>query len=236
MKKLFWVRLALAGLIVSAAALAGVVSAVSGGGEVESMEITSGRAPGTLILDPGHGGADGGAVSVTGTYESRINLDIALRAREIAGLFGIDPIMTRESEDIAYPESARTIRAKKVWDTKGRAELVNSQDDAFFISIHQNKFTSAGPSGCQVFFAPTEGSQAIAEQLQKTLMSVAPGNRQNATQIGKDIFIMNAIKCPGVLIECGFVSNIVEAKKLEDPSYQTKLATVIIGGYLASCS
>lgn len=232
MKKLFLIRLALAGLIVSAATAAAVANAIGKAPGVPVMADRPSRSSRTLVLDPGHGGADGGAVSVTGRPESEINLSIALRAREIAGFFGVEALMTREREEIDYPESAGTIRAKKVWDTKGRAEMINSVDDAFLVSIHQNKFTTAAPSGGQVFYAPTEGSREAADVFQAKLMSVAPGNRQNATQIDKGVFIMNAIKCPGVLVECGFVSNLVEAKKLEDPAYQTLLAAVIVGSYL----
>lgn len=234
MKKIFWIRLALAGAIVSAAAAAAVANALGGAPDTAVFVERPSRGGYTLVLDPGHGGADGGAVSVTGAYESRINLDIALRVKALAGFFGIDPVMTRESEDIAYPETAGTIHAKKVWDTKGRVELINSQDSAFLISIHQNKFTSAGPSGGQVFFAPTAGSREAADIFQEKLMSVAPGNRQNATQIGENVYIMNHVECPAVLVECGFVSNLVEAGKLEDPAYQTKLAAAMIGAYLES--
>ena len=226
MKKICMVRLALAGLIVSAAGVAALVNALSPAPKAPAFEATHVRGGYTLVLDPGHGGADGGAVSVSGAYESGINLEIALRARQIAGFFGVDPVMTRESEELNYPDDAVTIRAKKVWDTKRRAELANSLEDAFFISIHQNKFTSAD----------TPGSADAAQILQSKLLAVAPGNRQNATKIPDTVYIMNHISCPAVLIECGFVSNIPEAKKLEDPSYQTKLAAVIVGGYLESVS
>ena len=236
MKKICMVRLALAGLIVSAAGVAALVNALSPAPKAPVFEAKCVRGGYTLVLDPGHGGADGGAVSVSGAYESGINLEIALRARQIAGFFGIDPVMTRESEELNYPDDAVTIRAKKVWDTKRRAELANSLENAFFISIHQNKFTSAKPSGSQVFFADTPGSADAAQILQSKLLAVAPGNRQNATKIPDTVYIMNHISCPAVLIECGFVSNIPEAKKLEDPSYQTKLAAVIVGGYLESVS
>ncbi len=236
MKKTFWIRLALAGIIVSAAAAAALAGAVNKTPGMAVFIDRPTRGGHILILDPGHGGADGGAVSVTNTPESRINLDIALRARELASFFGVDTVMTRESEDIAYPDSAGTIRAKKVWDTKGRTELVNSVDNAFLISIHQNKFTSAKPSGSQVFYAPTEKSREAADIFQSKLLALAPGNRQNATQIPDSVYIMNHVDCPAVLIECGFISNIVEAKKLEDPEYQTALAATIVGAYLECVS
>lgn len=195
-----------------------------------------GRNIATLVLDPGHGGADGGAVSVTGTSESAINMEIAERCRALAGLFGVTAEMTRDSEELQYPDDASTIRAKKVWDTKHRTEFINSTENAVLISIHQNKYTTAGPHGCQVLYAPTVGSRELAEGLQELLRQVAGEDKRNAAQIGKEIYIMNHVTCPAVLVECGFVSNVVEAKRLEDPKYQLKLAAMIVGGYLEGIS
>lgn len=193
-----------------------------------------GRDQRTLILDPGHGGADGGAVSVTGTSESKINLEIALRCRALAGLFGVTAEMTRESETLDYPEDAGTIHAKKVWDTKSRTEFINSLENAVLISIHQNKYTTAAPHGSQVLYAATEESQPLGEKLQELMTQVTGESKRKAAKIGDSIYIMNHIDCPAVLVECGFVSNAVEAKRLEEPAYQLKLATVIVGGYLSS--
>ena len=189
----------------------------------------------TLILDPGHGGADGGAVSVTGSSESVINLEIALRVREITAFYGISPVMTRESDDIRYPEEAKTIHSKKVWDTKNRENTVKNQENAIFLSIHQNKYTTASPRGVQIFYAPTPGSQELAEQIKTTFSHTIPDNSgRNVTKIGENVYLMNHLNCPGVLIECGFVSNPAEARLLEDPDYQLTLAVSIAGGYLGS--
>ncbi len=194
--------------------------------------VTPGRNQRTLILDPGHGGADGGAVSVTGTSESVINLDVALRCRDLAGLFGVTADMTRETETLDYPQDAQTIHAKKVWDTKSRTEFINSAENAVLISIHQNKYTTAAPHGSQVLYAATEGSQALGETLQELMTQATGESKRKAARIGGDIYIMNHIDCPAVLVECGFVSYAVEAKNLEEPAYQLKLASVIVGGYL----
>ena len=191
-----------------------------------------GRCERTLILDAGHGGADGGAVSVTGTSESALNLAITLKLEALAELYGIAPVLTRQSEDIDYPEDAKTIHAKKVADTKAREALIGSFDDAVLVSIHQNKYTTSQPRGSQVFYAPAEGSQALAEGVQKALQGVSEDNRRGVVQIGKDVYLMNHIACPGVLVECGFVSNPAEARLLEDPAYQLKLAAAVLGGVL----
>ncbi len=235
MKKRFWRNLIAASLIIGCLTAVSVAEILNGRPRAV-MAGVPGRGAATLIIDPGHGGADGGAVSVTGTYESTLNLDIALRARALAGLFGINCVMTRETQDIEYPEDAATIRAKKVADTHGRAELVNSIENAVLISIHQNKYTTSGPSGCQVFYAPTEGSPELAQRIQDTLRQLSEKNGRGAVQIGRDVYILNHVSCPAVLVECGFVSNYAEAALLETPEYRLKLAALIIGSYVGGLS
>lgn len=102
-----------------------------------------------LILDAGHGGEDGGAVAPNGTVEADINLQIALRARAIAEMTGIEVVMTRDSPDIAYPDNATTIGERKKADQHQRAELIRKTDNAVLISIHQNCYPDCKPSGRQ---------------------------------------------------------------------------------------
>lgn len=232
MKNFIWAKLTAACLIICLTTAGAAAFILSDMPQRAVMASGTGRNGSVLVLDAGHGGTDGGAVSVTGTYESRLNLDVALKAQALAELYGIVPVMTRESEEIVYPEDAGTIHAKKVADTKAREELVNSLENAVFISIHQNKYTTSGPRGSQVFYAPTEGSQELADLIRTNLSRLAESNDRGTVRIGKDIYLMNHIDCPGVLIECGFVSNPSEARLLEDSAYQLKLAAAIVGGYI----
>ena len=144
----------------------------------------------TVIIDAGHGGEDGGAVSLTGALEKDINLDIALKTEQIMALCGISPEMTRDSDIIDYPESAKTTRARKTADTNRRAELVNSTDRCVFISIHQNKYGSnTSPHGAQVFYAPTDGSHAFAEKIQGIFLTeLDTSNKRTAVQIPDEIY------------------------------------------------
>ena len=100
-----------------------------------------------LVIDAGHGGEDGGATSQTGLIESGVNLDIAKRLESLAGFFGIKTAMTRESETIEYPASAKTVRERKAFDQKSRIALINSFENAVLISIHQNKYTDPRSRG-----------------------------------------------------------------------------------------
>ena len=188
-----------------------------------------------LIIDPGHGGVDGGAVSGSGTHESEINLAIAIKLDQIVGLLGQSPIMTRNGETLDYSAGAGTIHAKKAEDLKRRVGLVNGTEDALLISIHQNKYTDGGPSGAEVLYAPTDGSKEIAGLLQSLLIEkIDPTNRRVATKIPASIYLMNNIRCPAVLVECGFLSNVKEEALLKTDKYQLKLAAVIAAGYFIS--
>lgn len=186
-----------------------------------------------LIIDPGHGGADGGAVSVTGGKESEINLSIALKTELLSAFFGTETVLTRSEEDIDYPSNCDTIRKKKVFDTKQRVELIRSYSDAILISIHQNNFSDSSVHGAQVFFRTPEDSYQLSENITDNLTQFSDLVRA-PVQISDSIYIFSNIKCPAVMIECGFLSNHRENALLKTDTYQTKLAISILSGYLKS--
>ena len=185
-----------------------------------------------LIIDAGHGGEDGGAISVTGTSESHINLAIALKLESLCGLFGMDTRMTRRDDVSLKDPDAATLAQKKRTDLQNRVALINSTENAVLISVHQNYF-EGNNKGAQVFFAPTANSEAWALHCQQIMVdSLDPSNHRKAKPISKDIYLMSHITCPGILVECGFLSHPEEAKKLEDDQYQTKIALSIMDAYL----
>ena len=162
-----------------------------------------------------------------------INLEIALRARAIAELTGVRVVMTRESAQIAYPDDAATVAQRKKADQHQRAELVRATDNAVLISIHQNCYPDRKPSGAQVLYAASTGSDTLGIQMHDNLVTyLDPQNRRVAAPISEKIYLMHAVQCPAVLVECGFLSNASECAKLKDADYQAKLATVIIASYL----
>lgn len=193
---------------------------------------TAGTLP-VLILDAGHGGADGGAVAPDGTAESGLNLAVALRVRDLCAFLGIDTVMTRDTEEIAYPPEAKTIAAMKKWDTRRRVEIAESVDSPVFLSIHQNIYPSSGPHGSQVLYAQNEPSRALAELIQAELTAaLLPENRRVPVPAGKDIYIMSHIRCTAVLVECGFLSNPQELLLLQSADHQKKIASVLTACYL----
>lgn len=181
-----------------------------------------------LILDAGHGGEDGGAVSCTGTKESTINLAIVLRMDQILGLLGEAPLVLRDADISLHDPQSETLREKKVSDLKNRAEAVNATPNATLISIHQNSYPDSRYRGTQIFYAPTEGSAELAAAIQTAVcQTLQPANTRQAKAIPETVYLMNHIGNRAVLIECGFLTNPEEESNLRQPNYQCKLALVL---------
>lgn len=180
----------------------------------------------TIVIDPGHGGVDGGATSCTGVLESKFNLDISLRLRDLFHLLGYRTKMIR-TEDVSVYKSGETIAAKKVSDLRTRVQIINETEDAILVSIHQNTFSDSRYSGPQVFYGPEGEGEALAKLLQKTLTdALAPGSNRMAKK-ADGIYLMQHINCTGALVECGFLSNPEEEGKLRNSRYQCSLSCVI---------
>ena len=191
----------------------------------ESSELKDRRC---IVIDAGHGGVDGGATSCSGVLESAINLEISLRLDDLLRLLGYKTYMIRTT-DISVYTQGETIAAKKVSDLKQRVKLVNETKNALLLSIHQNYFTNEKYSGAQVFYAPTRGSESLAKELQKALVTcLNPGSTRQSKK-ADSVYLMNQVDCTAVLIECGFLSNMQEDTKLRSADYQKKLCCVIAG-------
>ena len=141
--------------------------------------------------------------------------------------------MTRDGEDLDYPPELTSIAACKRWDTRRRVETIESFDNAVLMSVHQNYYPGSGPSGPQVLYASGESSRRFGEQTQDLLTRhLAPENRRVAVPVSDDVYIMNHVHCPAILVECGFLSNPREAELLGRESYQIKLAMVLAESFL----
>ena len=183
----------------------------------------------TLVIDPGHGGIDGGAISTDGTKESDINLAIALKLRALAEVIGQKTVMTRE--DDSWRTDAASYSEHE--DLVHRTEIINAAPNAILFSIHQNCFPTAQPSGAQVLYAKYEGSELLGTLTHHNLIScLDPENRRVAEPASEKLYITANVKCPAILVECGFMSNNFDVLKLKDDSYQLSLALVLMCSFL----
>ena len=179
-----------------------------------------------FVIDAGHGREDGGATDSMGRKESEINLEISLRLQDFLRLIGVKTRMIRE-EDVSVETEGNTIAARKVSDIRNRVRMVEETPNARLISIHQNFYPEGKYRGAQVFYSNTTGSQLWAESLQELLtVQVDPKNHRECKP-ARDIYLLDHVHCPAILVECGFLSNTEEASLLREASYQKKLAAAI---------
>ena len=179
-----------------------------------------------FIIDPGHGGIDGGTVSCTGTNESQINLEISRRLKDLLELMGYKTIMTRET-DKSIHTYGETIAAQKASDLKERVRIVNETENGILLSIHQNHYHNSIYWGSQMFYAPSEESRILATQLQQAFNCSINSGSNRKIKKADGIYLMKHTKKTSVLIECGFLSNYNEAVKLENRMYQQSICCVI---------
>ena len=168
-----------------------------------------------LILDAGHGGEDGGAVSLSGAKESDINLSVVLRMEQLLGFLGECPTLLRQEDISLHDDSAVTLREKKISDLKNRTQTANANSNATLVSIHQNTYPEQQYRGAQVFYAPTEGSRELAKVVQQSLTEyIQPENTRQEKQISDSVYLMNHIENRAILVECGFLSHPEEEQLL----------------------
>jgi N-acetylmuramoyl-L-alanine amidase len=177
-----------------------------------------------IVIDAGHGGIDGGTTSVSGVLEKELNLQIAQRLEKLMLLLGHKPIMTRTTGESVATEG-ETIREQKRSDLQNRVELVNQSSHTILVSIHQNHYPDSKYTGPQIFYADDEISRSLAQQLQQTMNAALSTRRE--TKKADGVYLMSHINCPGILVECGFLSNHEEDARLQTPQHQKVLCCLI---------
>lgn len=187
-----------------------------------------------IVIDAGHGGEDGGAVSPEGISESDINLDVSKRLQALFSFLGYPAAMTRTDDVSLSDDGLSTVRERKSSDLKNRVAFVNQQSSAVLISVHQNSLPSSPVThGAQVFWNQHDSSADLANFVQDSLnICINIENAKKSRSIPASIYLMKHIAAPAILVECGFLSNAEEAALLQKPNYQTKLAAAISAGYL----
>lgn len=191
-----------------------------------SMELETKLLNKTIVIDSGHGGKDGGSV-VDDVLEKNINLQIALKLKEKLIKSGANVIMTRDGDfDLSSPNANR----RKKSDFDNRVSLINNAGADLYISIHLNYLSDSRYSGAQVFY--TKGNEYLAEIMQESLASYLK-TKMPAKKLSDTIYMYKKLKVPGILIECGFLSNENERNLLISEKYQEQIALAIIKGIIS---
>ena len=192
-----------------------------------------------VVIDPGHGGEDGGASSASGVVEKDVNLAVAFALRDLFEAAGIPVVMTRTEDILLYDRGVNFQGRKKVLDLAARqliaektAQAASEEGGAsLFISIHMNAFPAPQYSGMQVWYGVGDPlSREMADAIQTASLTLMPNNRRKTKAAGSNIYLLDRIKTPAVLVECGFLSNPDEAEKLAAEAYRYALAAVIFAG------
>ena len=186
-----------------------------------------------IIVDAGHGGRDGGAISVTGSAEKELNLEVSKALEALLKALGFEVIMTRD-EDIALTVPG-SLQSKKMQDLKARLNIMLEYRDAVFVSIHMNKFSQSKYSGLQVYYSRNSPSSAILAERIRSFNAeyLQPSNTRECKAATSNIFLLDKAPGTAVLVECGFISNPEEAELLENSNYRMKLASVICAALCA---
>ncbi len=217
--------LIVAAVLLAAAILVGILVP----DQEPALDTSAGTGTYTLIIDPGHGGIDGGATSADGTKESDINLAIGLKLRALAEFYGQDNAMTRQDDSSMSPAESYSEHQ----DLVNRAGVVNSATNPVLISIHQNCYPTGQPSGPQVIYSSSGSSESFGMLTHQNLISkLYPDNRRVAEPASDKLYVLNHVSCPAILVECGFMSNLSDMSKLADGSYQTALSAVLMASFL----
>jgi N-acetylmuramoyl-L-alanine amidase len=214
-------------LLCAAAVYCLAYSLLQAGSVLQTLNLHSDRT--TVVIDAGHGGEDGGAVSASGVQESQLNLQFALRLRDLFAFAGVRTSLIRDADVSVYSGDCGTIAEKKVSDLKNRAKIVNDMENPLLISLHQNFYPESKYRGTQTFFAGTAGSEALAQLVQDTVRERVDPNNHRQIKKAVSVYLMEHIRCTGILVECGFLSNPEEAALLQTEAYQKRLSAAICG-------
>lgn len=181
-----------------------------------------------IVVDAGHGGRDGGKVGEGNILEKDINLKIAMYLKAELKDAGYEVFMIRETDMGLYKERDGN---KKRADLKARCDKINEVKPACSIGIHQNSFPSANAKGAQVFYyAKSEEGKRLAEAIQSSMVDGLDSSNKRKIKTSDDYYMLLHTDSPGVIVECGFLSNPEEAAKLSDTDYQKKAAKAICQG------
>ncbi|SBO42428.1 N-acetylmuramoyl-L-alanine amidase [Cyanobium sp. NIES-981] len=172
-----------------------------------------------VVIDPGHGGPDPGAVGIRGLRETDVVLDVSLQVARLLQARGVTVVMTRTSEvDVDLPP---------------RVSLANRVGADVFVSVHANALSMARPdvNGIETFYFSSGYSRRLADSLQGQMLAVSPGSPNRGVKQGR-FFVIRRTVMPSALVEMGFVTGALDAPRLADPAHRRRLALALATGIL----
>ena len=187
----------------------------------------------TIVIDAGHGKPDEGAQSSTGTTEAATNLKIALKLQNLLEQSGTTVILTRSDENAIYDIDAKTLKQKKISDIHNRVKIGNESSADLFVSIHLNKIPQQQYDGWKTFYKQgSEEGKKLAVSIQNNLNEAIQKENNRVAKTIDNIYIIKHVEIPITTVECGFLSNPTEEKKLLEDEYQNRLAWGIYNGII----
>ncbi len=194
-----------------------------------SVNNDEGKKAVTVVIDPGHGGRDGGAVGVNGVQEKELNLDLGKKLAAALESRGIAVVMTR-TEDIMLHSEGET--SEKNGDLKARVELTEQTENAILVSLHMNKYPDPSVKGITFYFSPNHPeSRALAISLRDEIgQALSVEKPRPLKEADSSIYILHRVTRPAVLVECGFLSNAYEVALLSSEDYRARFAEALAQG------
>lgn len=182
----------------------------------------------SVVVDAGHGDPDGGTVGSSGIIEKDINLAIAQKLQEVLEGKGIRVVMTRTGDSGLQDSSASTIREMKRSDMNKRLDIIKKSNADLFLSIHMNSFANGSVNGLHIFYAKNHAEmETLADNIQNRMGQITGAKIHAVKTADEHLFLMKNPPIPAILVECGFLSNPEEEKKLSDEDYQARIAWAI---------
>jgi len=224
-------KIALLGAVCAAALVFGINRVA----QAPAAAVQAAAAQPVIVIDPGHGGSDGGAVGTGGLVEKDVNLALSLALADQFRAAGYRVVLTRSDDRSIHDPGVTGVRRQKTSDLHNRLALMQQYPGGIVLCIHQNQFSQSQYSGGQVFYGTRspEKSKALAQAIQTNLKAMLqPGNNREIKEACDTLYLMRSAPGTAVLVECGFLSNPDEARLLARADYQRRVAFVIFASTL----
>ncbi|WP_163971980.1 N-acetylmuramoyl-L-alanine amidase CwlD [Oceanobacillus halotolerans] len=186
----------------------------------------------TIVIDPGHGGPDGGAVGADETLEKDISLAVAKKLQDYLQQAGALVYLTRETDKDLASEETEGLSKRKSEDIRNRLSFIHDKNADLFLTIHLNAIPQTQWSGAQTFYHPKfDESRHLAKMVQSEITHNLENTTRKALAINS-IYLLKNAEVPGALVEIGFLSNEEERENLKQEEYQLEMAGSIYQGIL----